>query len=514
MLISWYHFCSGSSPDQATTEISMKNAQDLESLRRELIEKYEHQIESMKEILQKDFEANALRQAAEIEELEMRHADELKMARRQLEDDQRRSIRRELEEEFSRIAVEQAEQMQEREMRHAEELRLLRERYELGGGNSVHREVDNDIASNAINLARQMEELEMKHADEMKRLRQKYEREEVDVIRREMREGFDREPALQSDQIQDIELRHEKDLTHLKERYEALLAEKTHELRNEVNVLRSLLEDSKKEIHRLSDNFVDAVPSAPPLNDLPGSRSMDSLAIPRHMLGEGATPTSSTETLIERFRDGDVVKAFNEACKDVSSDDGSHMGTSFSGSVPSLLYPGGAPYPVARPEAGRDEVEQNQEAVLEEMRRRFRPSDSDSGRSYDQMMEPGLEEEESSAKLLREKVDELQAKLAKQKEELEGHYHARIHDLEQYIHRLATEHAREVHGLREQGLQQVEKEVNEVKEEAAIEKVHLQKEAYLQLQTSKMELNDKNEKLLKKFIKEQDKATEELKNGK
>lgn len=488
----------------------MKNAQDLESLRRDLTGKYEHEIEAMKENLQKDFEVNALRQAAEIEELEMKYSDELKVARRQLEDDKKRAIRRELEEEFSRIAVEHAEQMQEREMRHAEELRLLRERYELGRGETIHREMENDIALNAINLAQQMEELEMKHADEMKRLRQKYEREEVDVIRREMRDGLDGEPAMQSGQIQDIELRHEKDINHLKERYEVLLAEKTHELQNEVNVLRSLLEDSKKELHRLSHDSVDAVPSAPPLNELPGSSSLDSLAIPRHMLGEGVTPSSSTETLIARFRDGDVVKAVNDAYKDMSSDDGSRTGTSFSGSVPSLLYPGGTPYPVGRPEAGHDEVEQGQAAVLDEMRRRFRPSDSDSGRSYDQMMEPGLEEMESNAKLLREKEDELQARFAKQKEELENRYQAHIRNLEEYIQRLVTEHAREVQGLREQGLQQVEKEVNEVKEEAAIEKVHLQKEAYL----NKMELNEKNEKLLKKFMKEQDKATEELKNGK
>ena len=486
----------------------MKNALDLENLRRELTEKYEREIDAIKEELQKDFEANSMRQAAEIEELELKHVGELKV-KRELEEHERRRIRLELEEEFSKIAIDQAKQIQELEMRHVEEIKLLRERYELGKEGTIHKEMEDDLAENAIKLAQQMEELEMKHADEMRRLRQKYERKDGDSIKRGMRNELDGRLPLQLDHIREIESEHEKDLKQIKERYELLLAEKTQELQSEVNVLKCLLEDSQKELRRLSHDVVDAVPSAPPLNELPGSSSIESLVIPAQRLDLGTTPSGSTETLIPRFGDGSVVNALNDAYKDMYSDDGSRVETSISSSMPSLLFPGGHPYPVARSDAGHDEVEQTGETTLEEMKRRFRPSDSDSNRSYDQMMEPGLVEDEKVSKLMREKEYEMQARLAKQKEELEGLYQARIRNLDEYILRLKTEHAHEVQALAERGFRQAEEQVHEVKEEAAIEKVHLQKEAYL----NQMALNEQNEKILKKFMKEQEKATEELKNG-
>ena len=546
---------------QATTEISMKNAIDLENLRRDLTERYEKEIEAIKKELQKDFEANAMRQAAQMEELEIGRLEELRMARRELEDDERRAIRRELEEEFSRIAASQTEKIQELEQRHAEELQMLRERYGMHGSGVVRAEREDDLALNAIQLAKQMEELEMKHADEMKRLRQKYEREEVDGVKREINEEFDRRLPLQSQQIQEIELRHEKDLKLIKERYETLLAEKTQELRSEVNVLRSLLEGSQQELHKITQDFTDAVPSAPSLDQLPHGGNHEYLGIPQHMLGEGPTPTGSTETIIARFRDGDVASAVNDAYKDMSSDDGSRTGTSFSGSVPNMLYPGGAPYPTAgmgvghddvernqealmeemkrrlRPSdtetsfsgsvpnlfypgrppypttgmvVGHDEVETNQEALLDEMKRRFRPSDSDSGRSGDQMMEPGMfEEDDKIAKLLHEKDEEMQAKLTKQKEELENLYQARIRDLNGYIHNMQARYNYEMEAMKNRDLQQAEEQVLEVREKAAIEKVHLQKEAHLKMQSKEME----SDKLLKKLIKEQEKAIEDLKNG-
>ena len=554
-----FHFVSFT--DQATTEISMKNAVDLENLRRDLTDRYEKEIETIKKELQKDFEANAMRQAAQMEELEIGRLEELRMARRELEDDERRAIRRELEEEFSRIAASQAEKIQELEIRHAEELQALRERYEREDSGGMRLEREDDLALNAIQLAKQMEELEMKHADEMKRLRQKYEREEVDGVRREINEEFDQRLPLQSEQIQAIELRHERDLQLLKERYETLLAEKTQELRSEANVLRSLLEGSQQELHTITQDFADAVPSAPSLDEVPNSGNHEYLGIPRHMLGEGATPTSSTETIIARFRDGDVASAVNDAYRDMSSDEVSRTETSFSGSAPNLLYPGGPPYPTAgmgvghdevernqealmeemkrrlRPSdtetsfsgsvpnmfypggapypaagmgVGHDEVERNQETLLEEMKRRFRPSDSDSGRSGDQMMEPGMfEEDERIAKLLHEKDDELQAKLTKQKKELENLYQARIRDLNGYIQNMQARHNYEMEAMKNRNSQQAEEQVLEAREKAAIEKVHLQKEAHLKMQSKEME----SDKLLKKLIKEQEKATEDLKNG-
>ena len=496
---------------QATTQISLKNAVDLENLRRDLIEKYEKEIEAIKEELQKDFEMNALRQAAEIEDMEIRHVEEVRKAKRKLEDDEREAIRRELEAEFSRSAVSHAEEIEELENRHVDELRRFREKYELEEVGAIRRDMEDDLAHNAIKLAEQMEELEMKHAEEMKRLRQKYERDEVDGIRQEMREESER-TSQQRDQIREIELKHEEDLRHIKQRYERLLTEKTQELQSEVNVLRSLLEGSQKELRKISPDFVDAFPTAPPLHEMPGS--VESLIIPRSRLEDGVTPSGSTETLIARFRDDNVVNALNDAYRDMSSDDGSRVGTSLSGSVPSLFYPGGTRYPVARLGAGHDEVEQNQEAVLKEMRRRFRPSDSDSGRSYDQMMEPALvAEDELIAKVVREKDDEMQAHLAKQKEDLDNLYQERIHNLEAYIHNLHAKYEHDVSVLKEKSLQLAEEKLNEVREEAAIEKVHLQKEAYLKMESSQKELNDKNEKILKKFIKEQEKLTEELKNG-
>lgn len=491
----------------------MKNAVDLENLRNDLTSKYEKEIDAIKKELQKDFELNALRQAAQIEEIEIRHAEELNNARKRLSDNEREAIRRDLEKEFARSVTSHAEQIEELEMRHAEELRYFREEYEQEEVGAVRREIQGDLAHNAMQLAQQMEELESKHAEEMKRLRLKYERDEVDNLRQEMREeDLGRRSTKQSDDIREIELKHEEDLKHIKERYELLLTEKTQELQSEVNVLKSLLEGSQKQLHKISKDFVDAVPTAPPFHEMPGS--VESLIVPRHEYTEGMTPAGSTETLIARFRDGDVVNALNDAYR--SYDDVSRTGTSLSGSVPSLFQPPGRThYPVARSEEGHDEVEQNREAVISAMRRRYRPSDSDSGRSYDQMMEPMImEDEEGMNKFLREKEDEMRARLAKQKEDLESLYEQRIHELEKYIHSLQAKHDYDVKSLKERSLQLAEEKLNEVREEAAVEKVHLQKEAYLKLESSQKELNEKNENLLKQFMKEQEKMTEELKNGK
>lgn len=499
----------------------MKNAVDLENLREELKEKFEKELDAIKNELQKDFEMNALRQAAEIEELEIRHAEELREARRRIPADEREAIRREIEEEFSMVILTQTEQIEELERKHAAELRSVREKYDREEAGVIHGELGGDLAHNAIMLARQMEELETKHADEMRRLRQKYERDELDGTRREMREEFVMKsptphPPLRSDQIQELELKHEEDLKHIKHRYEELLAEKTQELQSEVNLLKSLLEGSKQQLWKMSQDSVDAVPTAPPFHEMdPGD--MESLIVPKRQFQEGITPSASTETLIPRFRDGDILNALNDAYRGTSSDDASHFGTSsLSGSVPSLPYPSGARYPVARHEGGdgHDEVEQNQEAVLNEMRRRWRPSDSDSGRSYDQMMEPCLEDDEQRiSKLMAEKESEMRDQLSKQKEDLENLYQERIHNLEGYIHSMHMKHEHEVNVLKEKSLQLAEEKLNEVKEEAAIEKVHIRKEAHVKLENSQKELNEKNDKLLKKFITEQEKLTEELKNG-
>ncbi|XP_065053400.1 A-kinase anchor protein 9-like isoform X3 [Rhopilema esculentum] len=499
---------------EITTQISLKNAMDLENVRTSVTEKYQQEMEAIKKELQDDFQRNALRHAAEIEDMEISHAEELRLAKRSLTVDEVEAIKRAVEEDFAENALNQARQIEELELRHAEELKRLREKYEAEEVEDVRREMQEGLAQNALRLALQMEELESRHAGQLKHLRQKYERDEVDGARADA----GRKSPVDLEQAEEVEKKHKDDLKQVKHKYEKLLHEKTQELQSEVNVLRSLLEGGHKQLRKISKDYVDAVPSAPPFHDMPGG-SFESLVVPTRRFGEGATPSSSTETLIARFADGEVVNALNDALQDISSDEASRAGTSLTGSLPSLFNHVGARYPGVRHDGGHDEVEQNREAVIREMRRRFRPSESDSGKSYDQMMEMPLMEEERLHKLLREKDDETRHQLEKQREEYDHLYQGRIQELErenaqmeEYIHQINSKHERDISALKDKSLALAEQKLDEVKEEAAVEKVELQKEAHENLEKSKMELIEKHEKMLKKFMKQQDDLTQELKN--
>lgn len=517
---------------QITTQLSLKNAVDLEKMRESISSKYEKEMDAIKREMQDDFARNALRQAEQIEALEMNHEEEITQLRRKYEQEEVDGIRQEVQGDIMR----QAEQLEELEIRHAEDLRQLRGKYERDEVEEMRQEVQDEFARDTWRQIAEVEELERKHAEEVKRLRQKYGREDVERMRQGVEERTAQRSMVKPEEFEELEIKHANELKRVKSNYEAVLTEKTQELQNEVNILKSLLEGSDKAVRKMSMDLldskppaprrtsrdsVDAIPTAPPLHPLPGI-GFEHLIVPVNRFGEGGTPFSSTETLIPRFAEGGVENAYRDALHDVSSDDGSRAGTSTTGSISSLFHGAGARDAPWTNTAGRDEVEQSRQSALRNLRQQYRPSDSDSGKSYDQMMEaPLTEEEERLNKIVREKDEETRGLLAKQREEYDILYQGRIQELEKectqmedFIHKLNYKHEQDINALKEQSLKLAEEKIKEVREEAVNEKIQLLKDDTEHLETSKIDLIEKHEKMLKKFMKQQEEEMEELKRGK
>lgn len=236
---------------------------------------------------------------------------------------------------------------------------------------------------------------------------------------------------------------------------------------------------------------------------------------------DNATLAGSTDTLISRFADGDVENVLRDVQDIASSDSGSRLGSSYEGSVPNLF---------ARPDARVTSSQSYGEPgapggypqdAVSDLRQRFRVSDSDSSRSYDQLMEaPLIEEEERISRILQSKDDEMRVLLSRQGEEYDQFYQGRVREMEaacmqmdEYIHKLNDQHRVEMDALKNKSLKLAEENIKDVRQEHEKEKAMIHKKDEEKLSALKLELVGKQEKLIEKFVKQQDGQMDGMRDG-